>query len=226
MRTARIKEGYGTIQRDIMTMKGLSVHAKAIYALFVSYSGQKDCCYPSLGTIRNNLDISVPTIIKGIKELEALQLLTVERTLGEASIYYPNYILVAEAQSVSPRIPEEKKVPEQPFEEIAGKPVYIGFEDFSDEQGRQHTGFWNLYDKKVDKQKARRLWNKLKANTRAFIMQKVPLYKSYQADKQYRKSPYSYLLNQCWDDEDLHKPRSYTKGPNQNSENGRLSISW
>jgi len=123
MRTARIKEGYGTIQRDVMCAKGLSVYAKAIYSLFVSYAGQKSACYPSITTICRNLKLSKPTVIGSIRELEQMQLLVVERTQGKGSVYYPCYILAGEElkDATPPLIDsalEEAKEPVKPKKTI------------------------------------------------------------------------------------------------------------
>ncbi len=97
MKTGRIKDGYGTIQRDIMTMN-INVYSKAVYCLLISYAGDKLTCYPSLKTICTDLDISKPTVIKAIKELISVGLLVADKkktSLGEHenNIYYPMYIM-------------------------------------------------------------------------------------------------------------------------------------
>ena len=224
MIAGRIKEGYGIVQRDVMCMQELSVYAKAVYALFSSYTGQKNCCYPTVRTICRNLKLSRPTITNAIKELEQVKLLEVERTLGESSVYYPRYIMAAEAsQAVQSPKPGQSKE-ETSFTNMEGTPVYIGFEDHIDKKDQKHIGFWNLYDKKTDKQKTIRKWQKLPLKTKAYIMQRIPLYKAYQPNKQYRKSPYSYLLNECWNDEDLHKAPEQNQ--NQDPLRKRLSTPW
>lgn len=61
--------------------------------------------------------------------------------------------------------------------------------------------FWNLYDKKVGKDKAFKLWEKLSEKDKLSISQNVPLYKAAQPDKKYRKNPETYLRNRSWEDE-------------------------
>jgi hypothetical protein len=65
-----------------------------------------------------------------------------------------------------------------------------GFEDF-----------WNLYDKKVGRPKAEKLWAKLSEKEKADCMAYIPLYKQAQSDKQYRKNPETFLRNKSFYDE-------------------------
>ena len=225
MIVGRIKEGYGIVQRDVMCMENLSIHAKAVYALFVSYTGQKDCCFPAIKTVCKNLGISYPTVTKAIKELEEIQLLSVDRTLGESSIYYPNYVLKSETNE---EIPQGKKIEKKEtlkFTTYNGQATYVGFENYTDENKITHTGFWCAYSKKVDKRKTTKAWEKLNPKIRAMIMTKIPLYIAHQPNRQYRKSPYSYLLNECWGDEDLHQSTP-TNNSSETAGKKRLSSKW
>ena len=97
MNTGRIRDGYGTIQRDIMTSE-LSQHAKLVYCLLVSYAGQKNACYPSITTMCRDLKAGRTTIIKGINELIENKLVHKEtRTRDDggnsSNIYYPMMLM-------------------------------------------------------------------------------------------------------------------------------------
>lgn len=61
--------------------------------------------------------------------------------------------------------------------------------------------FWELYDKKVDKKKAEKAWDKFPVETQIKILQHVHLYKQAQPNKQYRKNPTTYFNNESWNDE-------------------------
>ncbi|MBZ0180540.1 MAG: hypothetical protein K8F36_14740 [Melioribacteraceae bacterium] len=61
--------------------------------------------------------------------------------------------------------------------------------------------FWNLYDKKVSKEKSIKLWKKLKAEDKQEIFRTLPEYVKATPDKQYRKNPDTYLRNKSWKDE-------------------------
>lgn len=61
--------------------------------------------------------------------------------------------------------------------------------------------FWNHYDKKIERDKCERKWNKLTDVERTKAMFHVEQYKKSQPDKQYRKNPDTYLNNKSWNDE-------------------------
>lgn len=61
--------------------------------------------------------------------------------------------------------------------------------------------FWNLYDKKVGKEKSIKLWEKLSGRDKNACMEYIPRYKQAQPDKKYRKNPETFLRNKSWKDE-------------------------
>lgn len=61
--------------------------------------------------------------------------------------------------------------------------------------------FWNLYDKRVGKQKCIKLWGRMTLAEQKACMEYIPLYKQAQPDKQYRKNPETFLRNKSWNDE-------------------------
>lgn len=61
--------------------------------------------------------------------------------------------------------------------------------------------FWDLYDKKIERDKCERKWNALKDEDRVLIMEYIPKYKKAQPDKQYRKNPDTFFNNKSWLDE-------------------------
>lgn len=65
--------------------------------------------------------------------------------------------------------------------------------------------FWNAYDKKVDKPKVEKLWQKLSQSEKEQIMQHVPEYVQSQPDKQYRKNPQTYLNSKSYENEIISK---------------------
>lgn len=66
--------------------------------------------------------------------------------------------------------------------------------------------FWNLYDKKTDRDKCESKWNKLKPEERELIVANLPLYVKSTPDKQYRKNPETYLNQKGWLHEIILKP--------------------
>jgi len=69
--------------------------------------------------------------------------------------------------------------------------------------------FWNLYDKKVDKNKSEKKWDKLRDIERQQILEHLPKYIEATPDKKYRKNPLTYLNSRTWEDEDL--PTAFEK---------------
>jgi hypothetical protein len=62
--------------------------------------------------------------------------------------------------------------------------------------------FWNLYDKKVgDKNKAEKMWYKLKDFERELIMFYIPKYILSQPEKKFRLHPTSFLNQNGWESE-------------------------
>jgi len=71
----------------------------------------------------------------------------------------------------------------------------------SNKEIKYFIDFWNLYDKKVGKEKTEKYWIKnIKAKDIKPIMDHVEKYVKIRT-KQYRKNPHSYLLNRVWEDE-------------------------
>lgn len=81
--------------------------------------------------------------------------------------------------------------------------------------------FWDLYDKKVDKPKAERLWGKLSDSDRTAIMEYIPRYVQAQPDKQFRKNPSTFLGNRSWENEIVSS--NAIRG-NQNAQNKPLTV--
>jgi len=61
--------------------------------------------------------------------------------------------------------------------------------------------FWNIYDKKVSRQKAQKLFDKLSTKDREQIFATLPAYIASTPEKKFRKDPATYLRNRAWEDE-------------------------
>lgn len=61
--------------------------------------------------------------------------------------------------------------------------------------------FWNIYNKKVDKEKCLKVWRKIRIEEIPFILEKAKLYVKSNTDIQYRKNPLTWLNGKCWNDE-------------------------
>ena len=61
--------------------------------------------------------------------------------------------------------------------------------------------FWDLYDKKRDRETSEKLWAKLKQADREAIIAYIPLYKEAEPRKKFRKDPTTFLRHRSWEDE-------------------------
>ena len=64
-----IELGYGTVTKEIMQDKGLTIESKAIYAYLCSFAGGKDEAYPSISKMCYDLQITDQRLRKHMKLL-------------------------------------------------------------------------------------------------------------------------------------------------------------
>jgi hypothetical protein len=75
--------------------------------------------------------------------------------------------------------------------------------------------FWNTYNKKIDRVKCEKIWNKLTLEEIQKINNSVEQYVNANPDLQYRKNPSTYLNGKCFNDEIiLNIPRPQFNGTN------------
>ena len=84
---------------------------------------------------------------------------------------------------------------------------------YPDEENKQEVFdlWWNLYDKKRSKKKTFNYWcKKIDTEIISDIMKHTKDYVD-STEKQFRKDPHSYLLNECWEDEVILEPEVIEK---------------
>ena len=70
--------------------------------------------------------------------------------------------------------------------------------------------WWNLYDKKVEREKARNEWLALSDEDQQKCIDIAPRYVKAEPDKKFRKNPLTYLIGECWNDEIIEHKRLNT----------------
>jgi len=71
----------------------------------------------------------------------------------------------------------------------------------NDKTTQQFMKWWNLYNKKRDKKKTKKYWDKsIKQKDIELIMEHSEKYVQ-STEKNFRKDPHSYLLNESWENE-------------------------
>ena len=61
--------------------------------------------------------------------------------------------------------------------------------------------FWDIYNKKRDKEKCLKAWSKIDIKEIPKILESVKIYVKSNTDIQYRKNPFTWLNGKCWNDE-------------------------
>jgi hypothetical protein len=84
-------------------------------------------------------------------------------------------------------------------EEMREVDIYPTFDDF-----------WNEYDKKVGKEKAKTKWKALSQKDKEAIMDYIPNYKAAQPEKQFRKDPETFFSKKAWNDEIIDNGKQQT----------------
>lgn len=69
--------------------------------------------------------------------------------------------------------------------------------------------WWCSYDKKVGKEKAKKLWDKLSNKDKKACMEYTPAYVASTSEKRFRKNPETYLRNKSWNDEIIQRNNPY-----------------
>ena len=70
--------------------------------------------------------------------------------------------------------------------------------------------WWKLYDKKINHKKAKKKFDKLSKDTIPLILDHTAQYVESTPDIQYRKDPFTYLDNECWNDQIIFKQKEQT----------------
>lgn len=83
--------------------------------------------------------------------------------------------------------------------------------------------FWNLYDKKQDREKAKSKFKKLSKADKAKIFETLPAYVASTPDKTYRKNPVTYLNNKSWNDEIINRNGARQTSTPSNRQSADLS---
>lgn len=71
--------------------------------------------------------------------------------------------------------------------------------------------FWNLYDKKHDRPKCEKKWEKIKQEAREKIMEHLERYVRSTTEVRFRKNPMTYLNNESWNNDIIPPPNEHGK---------------
>ena len=203
---------YAVIPSEILSSKELSSSGKLLVGILISLSNKKGYCFASNQYISEALGVSIVYVRSLIKELETKNIITREIAskssgeLGSRIIRLVDLKLLKEDSNNEggATIVSGGVLPEyqggativSPYNKVNNKEnnkVNIMPDRFEE--------FWELYGKKVGKDKAKSKWLKLKESDKDACLLAIPNYKIARPDSQYRKDPERYLMHRVWEDE-------------------------
>lgn len=90
------REGFTQLPNFILRNPDISIGAKTVYSLFISYAWHNDFCFPGQETLAKAIGMSVGSVNAFIKELQTIGLIEVERRgQGRTNFYTINYTVKA-----------------------------------------------------------------------------------------------------------------------------------
>ena len=185
------------IPYDLLARTELTASEKNLMGLIHSLSAKEGYCFASNTYLASVLGLTASGVRKCLHNLEALNLIT--RTLKYKS---NNEVESREIKLVTPMLLEghtplllQGHTPATTVahnKEINKKENNNSIERFEE--------FWNIYNKKVGKDKTKAKWSKLKEKEIDAIFKALPTYVATREVK-YRKDPERYLTHRVWEDE-------------------------
>lgn len=86
---------YHGFRKSFIQNGSISLEARFILVLLMTYKGKNENCWPSQGTLGKNINRSRRTVSKYLKELERRGFLKISsRGYGRSLLYSPNYLPV------------------------------------------------------------------------------------------------------------------------------------
>lgn len=203
-----LKNNYITIQGWMVQDLNLNGNTLLTFALIHGFTqdGQSEFT-GSLNYICKWLNCSKPTAMKSLIELSVKGYITKDTTIVN-HITFNRYKL--NKQKIDNILNGGKETLS-----VGGKETCMGggketlpnkdslYKDINNKDIKEKLfeSFWDLYDKKVEKDTCKKKFIKLDLPVIEKILQVVPNYVLTTPDKQYRKNPETWINNKCWDDE-------------------------
>ena len=86
------QHGFTQVPNFILRNPGISVGAKVVYAMFLSYAWHNSLCYPGQTRLAQDIGMTQPRVAQLIGELEKAGLVAIERRgQGKTNIYTINF---------------------------------------------------------------------------------------------------------------------------------------
>ena len=214
----RTEMGPFSIIPEWVTDADISANAVRLYVVMARYADKDDkTAFPSRQTLANRLRISKSTVDRLIKELEAIQALSVVRrkvkTEDGKSLNKTNLYTVRQVAPSTGLPTKGGNVTEATWNvsESRGSLNYeaqnytqVELEPKNYKTSECFELFWIEYDKKVGKKKAQDQWNKnVKDEVTAELVIRAAKSQRISTEAKYRKDPERWLRDHRWLDESV-----------------------
>ncbi|MDR3572034.1 MAG: helix-turn-helix domain-containing protein [Candidatus Pacebacteria bacterium] len=86
--------GFTQIPNFILRDPGVSIGAKTVYALLLSYAWHNDLCFPGQERLAKDVGMGIASVNRFIKELEECSLIEImRRGQGKTNFYTVNFVV-------------------------------------------------------------------------------------------------------------------------------------
>lgn len=86
------QQGFTQLPNFILRNPKLTVGAKVVYAMFISYGWHNNFCFPGQEKLANDMGLTRPRVTQLIGELESAGLITIQRRgQGKTNIYIVHF---------------------------------------------------------------------------------------------------------------------------------------
>jgi hypothetical protein len=189
----------------LLRREDLSASQKVLVGLIHSLSAKDGYCFASNQYLGEAIGVNSENVrkwIKGLEEKGIVNRIVKRKPNGEIDYRELRLSIPLVLNDHTPMV----KISHTPLvknDHTSGKNLPHNKEDNKKEDNiynERFEEFWNIYNKKVGKDKAKARWSKLKAKEVDDIFKALPLYIATREVK-YRKDPERYIGHRVWEDE-------------------------
>ena len=188
-----------TIPYDLLARTDLTASDKNLMGLINSLSAKEGYCFASNSYLGNALGVSASGVRKCIYRLEDLNLIKTTIKRKDNKEIESREIRLVTPMSLQGHTP-------MPLQGHTYVPSGTHNKEYNKKENNtlvdRFEEFWNIYNKRVGKEKTKAKWSKLKQKEVDAIFLALPSYVSSREVK-YRKDPERYLTHRVWEDEVL-----------------------
>lgn len=202
---------YAIITSEILSRKDISANEKLLVGLIVSLSHKEGHCFASNQYMADCLGVSSSAIRSYLRTLEEVKIISriiKKKESGEVEtreirVEIGKNVTLPPLSSLTP--PSATNVTEGMSSSTPPSATNVAhiIRDNNKEKIKEDRfdQFWDLYGKKVGKDKAKSKWLKLKETEKDEVLLAIPKYLIARPDPIYRKDPERYLVHRVWEDE-------------------------